>query len=124
MIDVSGMVGEVRRIGIRATVIRTPDGSEVIIPNGTLILTQVTNRTLSDQQRAIEVPVTVVRGNRSAEGGRTTKNMPDTARNRHSQSLIYIVPRSHLPTKCRCAHSGGVNFRSACLAESHSSQRK
>jgi potassium-dependent mechanosensitive channel len=62
VIDVSGTVGEVRRIGIRATVIRTPDGSEVIIPNGTLISNQVTNWTFSDQQRAIEIPVTVVRG--------------------------------------------------------------
>jgi small-conductance mechanosensitive channel len=62
MIDVSGTVGEVRRIGIRATVVRTPDGSEVIIPNGTLISSQVTNWTLTDQQRAVEIPVTVVRG--------------------------------------------------------------
>ena len=62
MIDVSGTVGEVRRIGIRATVVRTPDGSEVIIPNGTLISSQVTNWTFSDQQRAIEISVTVVRG--------------------------------------------------------------
>ena len=62
MIEASGTVGEVRRIGIRATVIRTPDGSEVIIPNGTLISSQVTNWTFTDQQRAIEIPVTVVRG--------------------------------------------------------------
>jgi len=59
---VSGTVGEVRRIGIRATVVRTPDGSEAIIPNGTLISGQVTNWTFSDQQRAIEISVTVVRG--------------------------------------------------------------
>jgi small-conductance mechanosensitive channel len=59
---VSGNVGEVRRIGIRASVIRTPDGSEVIVPNGTLISSQVTNWTFSDQHRAVEVPVTVVRG--------------------------------------------------------------
>jgi small-conductance mechanosensitive channel len=61
-IEVSDKVGEVRRIGIRASVIRTPDGSEVIVPNGTLISNQVTNWTFSDQQRAVEVPVTVVRG--------------------------------------------------------------
>lgn len=62
VIEVSGNVGEVRRIGIRASVIRTPDGSEVIVPNGTLISNQVTNWTFSDQHRAVEVPVTVVRG--------------------------------------------------------------
>jgi potassium-dependent mechanosensitive channel len=62
VIEVSGIVGEVRRIGIRASVIRTPDGSEGIIPNGTLISSQVMNWTFSDQRRAVEVPVTVVRG--------------------------------------------------------------
>ncbi|HEY2423954.1 MAG TPA: mechanosensitive ion channel domain-containing protein, partial [Chthoniobacterales bacterium] len=62
VIDVSGNVGEVRRIGIRASVIRTPDGSEVIVPNGTLISSQVTNWTFSDQHRAVEISVTVVRG--------------------------------------------------------------
>ena len=34
----------------------------MIIPNGTLISSQVTNWTFSDQQRAIEISVTVVRG--------------------------------------------------------------
>src|SRR6202043_2279753 len=32
VIKVSGVVGEVRRIGIRASVIRSADGSEVIVP--------------------------------------------------------------------------------------------
>jgi small-conductance mechanosensitive channel len=62
VIEVSGIVGEVRRIGIRASVVRTPDGSEAIIPNGMLISSQVINWTFSDQRRAVEVPVTVVRG--------------------------------------------------------------
>jgi small-conductance mechanosensitive channel len=62
VIEVSGVVGEVRRIGIRASVIRSADGSEVIVPNGSLISSQVTNWTFSDQQRAVEVSVNVVSG--------------------------------------------------------------
>jgi potassium efflux system protein len=62
VIEVSGIVGEVRHIGIRASIVRTRDGSEAIIPNGTLISSQVINWTFSDQLRAVEVPVTVVRG--------------------------------------------------------------
>src|SRR6202453_4676384 len=62
VIEVSGNVGEVRRIGIRASVIRTSDGSEVIVPNGSLISSQVTNWTFSDQQRAVEVSVNVIGG--------------------------------------------------------------
>src|SRR6516225_30459 len=34
VIEVGGNVGEVSRIGIRASVIRTADGSEIIVPNG------------------------------------------------------------------------------------------
>src|SRR5271166_4379586 len=62
VIEVGGNVGEVTRIGIRASVIRTSDGSEVIVPNGALISSQVTNWTFSDQHRAVEVPVTVTGG--------------------------------------------------------------
>jgi potassium efflux system protein len=62
MIEVSGIAGEVRRIGIRASVIRTADGSEVIVPNGSLISSNVTNWTFSDVLRAIEVSVNVVGG--------------------------------------------------------------
>jgi potassium-dependent mechanosensitive channel len=62
IIQIDADIGEVRRIGIRACVIRTTDGSEVIVPNGTIISNKVTNWTLSDRYRAIEVTVTVARG--------------------------------------------------------------
>ena len=62
VIEVGGKVGEVSRIGIRASVIRTADGSEVIVPNGSLISSQVTNWTFSDRKRAVEVSVNVVGG--------------------------------------------------------------
>ena len=62
IIQIDADIGEVRRIGIRACVIRTTDGSEVIVPNGTIISNKVTNWTLSDRYRAIEVSVTVARG--------------------------------------------------------------
>jgi small-conductance mechanosensitive channel len=41
VIEVGGHVGEVSRIGIRASVIRTADDSEIIVPNGALISSQV-----------------------------------------------------------------------------------
>ena len=62
VIDAGGNVGEVTRIGIRASVIRTADGSEIIVPNGALISSQVTNWTLSDRTRAVEVTVNVAGG--------------------------------------------------------------
>jgi small-conductance mechanosensitive channel len=62
VIEVGGNVGEVSRIGIRASVIRTADGSEVIVPNGSLISSQVTNWTFSDRKRAVEVSINVAGG--------------------------------------------------------------
>ena len=62
VVQIDADVGEVRRIGIRACVIRTADGSEVIVPNGTIIANKVTNWTFSDRYRAVEVSVTVARG--------------------------------------------------------------
>jgi potassium efflux system protein len=59
VIEAGGNVGEVSRIGIRASIIRTADGSEVIVPNGSLISSQVTNWTFSDRQRAVEISVNV-----------------------------------------------------------------
>jgi potassium-dependent mechanosensitive channel len=48
--------------GIRASVIRTADGSEIILPNGSLISSQVTNWTLSDRKRTAQVSVNVAGG--------------------------------------------------------------
>jgi small-conductance mechanosensitive channel len=50
----------VERIGIRASIVRTPNGSEIIMPNGKLISEQLVNWTFSDRQRGVEVPVSVV----------------------------------------------------------------
>ncbi len=62
MIQVGDRDGELRRIGMRASVIRTLEGSEVIVPNGHLISDEVLNWTLSDQQRRLEIPVGVAYG--------------------------------------------------------------
>jgi len=62
MVEVDGMVGRVREIGIRASVVRTLKGAEVILPNADLVSGQVINWTLSDQRRRVDVPVGVAYG--------------------------------------------------------------
>jgi len=54
--------GEVQRIGIRSSTVRTWQGAEVIVPNADLISQQVTNWTLSDRRRRLEIPVGVAYG--------------------------------------------------------------
>lgn len=62
IIEMPQTLGRVRRIGIRSSTIETPDGAEVIVPNASLIQERLTNWTLSDNRRRIEVPVTVAHG--------------------------------------------------------------
>jgi potassium efflux system protein len=62
IIEISGFWGTVQKVGIRATTIRTFDGAEVVIPNGNLISNELTNWTLTDQQRRVEVLVGVKYG--------------------------------------------------------------
>jgi small-conductance mechanosensitive channel len=61
-IDIGTLRGEVRRIGIRSSTVRTYDGAEVIVPNGNLISSEVINWTLSDRMRRIEVAIGVKYG--------------------------------------------------------------
>lgn len=61
-VQVGELQGWVRRIGIRASVLRTVQGAEIIVPNAELTTQQVTNWTLSDQQRRIDIPVGVSYG--------------------------------------------------------------
>ena len=58
-VEVGDLTGEVRRIGIRASTLRTWQGAEIIVPNAQLITEHVTNWTLSDRQRRIDLPVGV-----------------------------------------------------------------
>ena len=58
-IQIGTDMGRVERIGIRASVILLTNGSELIVPNGNLISNPVTNWTLSNCERLIEIPVNV-----------------------------------------------------------------
>jgi small-conductance mechanosensitive channel len=66
-IDVGGVVGEVKRIGVRSSTIRTSQGAEVIVPNSDLAGKQVTNWTLSDRARRFEIDVGVAYGSDPAQ---------------------------------------------------------
>jgi potassium-dependent mechanosensitive channel len=56
-VEIGNFQAQVERIGIRASVVRTSQGAEIIVPNSQLISEQVTNWTLSDQLRRIDLPV-------------------------------------------------------------------
>ena len=56
------VAGTVTRIGIRSSTILTAQGAEIIVPNANLISNRVTNWTLTEAQRRVELPVGVAYG--------------------------------------------------------------
>jgi potassium-dependent mechanosensitive channel len=58
-VQIDDASGVVERIGIRASIIGTPAGAEVIVPNGKLISDRVINWTFSNRRRSIELQVAV-----------------------------------------------------------------
>jgi small-conductance mechanosensitive channel len=58
-VQLGDTAGVVNRIGIRASIIRTGAGADIIVPNGNLISERVTNWTFSDRKRGFEIPVGV-----------------------------------------------------------------
>jgi len=53
---------EVKKIGLRSTVVTTRDDAEIVIPNSDLITNQVTNWTLSERRMRLRIPVGVAYG--------------------------------------------------------------
>jgi potassium-dependent mechanosensitive channel len=61
-VDVAGVSGRVREIGMRATTIRGFEGSDIVVPNGMLLSEKLVNWTLSDRNRRLDVDVGVAYG--------------------------------------------------------------
>ncbi|MCX7967231.1 MAG: mechanosensitive ion channel [Armatimonadetes bacterium] len=59
VVSVAGEIGKVVHIGARATLIETPRGSVIAIPNSQFINAAVTNWTLSGKSTRVHIPVTV-----------------------------------------------------------------
>jgi potassium efflux system protein len=61
-IQVGEETGEVKELGLRATVVQTFDLAEMVIPNGDLVTGMVTNWTLQARRVRVRVPVGVAYG--------------------------------------------------------------
>ncbi|HET8733092.1 MAG TPA: mechanosensitive ion channel domain-containing protein, partial [Anaeromyxobacteraceae bacterium] len=62
VIDVGTAMGTVSHIGIRSSTVKTFQGAEVVLPNSQLVSNQLTNWTLSDSMRRVEIDVGVAYG--------------------------------------------------------------
>lgn len=63
LLEIKGIGGEVTKIGFRSSTVHAFDGSDLIIPNATLISEQVTNWTLTGTHRKIVLNIHVAYGN-------------------------------------------------------------
>jgi potassium-dependent mechanosensitive channel len=62
LVEITGQRGHLQSIGLRASVLRTFDGADVIVPNGEILANQVTNWTGWNQRRRMSIPVGVAYG--------------------------------------------------------------
>jgi small-conductance mechanosensitive channel len=62
IVEVNGITGQVRDLGIRATTIHTGQGADVIVPNSSLVANQFINWTYLDTVKRIDLKVMVARG--------------------------------------------------------------
>jgi small-conductance mechanosensitive channel len=58
-VEVGDKTGRVREIGLRSSTLMTPDGAEVIIPNGDILGQQIVNYTLSNNQIRLETELSI-----------------------------------------------------------------
>jgi len=91
-IQLGDLIGDVRRIGIRASAVRTRQGADIIVPNAQLITERVTNWTLSDRLRRIDLPVGL---NYGADPRKAIKLLVDVAQ-RHPKVLEKPPPQGLL----------------------------
>jgi potassium efflux system protein len=56
-VEVAGMLGQVREIGLRATTVTTFEGADVVVPNGMLLADKMINWTLNGTRRRFDLNI-------------------------------------------------------------------
>ncbi|MCS3798447.1 mechanosensitive ion channel family protein [Niastella sp. OAS944] len=63
VVEIGDKTGRVREIGLRSSTLLTGDGAEVIIPNGDVLSQQIVNWTLSNNQKRVELDLSIAGSN-------------------------------------------------------------
>ncbi len=62
VVDVGGTIGTVNKLSIRSTEVRMGNGKDIIIPNNTLLTSNVVTYTRNDRTVLVDVAVTITKG--------------------------------------------------------------
>jgi small-conductance mechanosensitive channel len=125
-VQVADVIGSVQRIGIRSSTLRTYEGAEVVVPNATLISERLTNWTLSNTRRRIDLKLGVAYG---TDPHKLIELLLSVARS-HRAVLAYPAPaalflgfgESSLDFELRCwteSFDDWINIRSQLALEVH-----
>ncbi len=76
-VEVAGMLGQVREIGLRATIVTTFEGADVIVPNGMLLADKMINWTLNGTRRRFDLNIST---HYAADPQRTMELLVEIAR--------------------------------------------
>jgi small-conductance mechanosensitive channel len=76
-VEVAGMLGQVREIGLRATTVTTFEGADVVVPNGMLLADKMVNWTLNGTRRRFDLNIST---HYSADPQRTMDLLVEIAR--------------------------------------------
>jgi potassium-dependent mechanosensitive channel len=98
-VEVGGEKGRVKEISIRSSTLLTPEGAEIIIPNGDLLSHNIVNWTLSNNHIRIDFTITAAElpGQEDIEKGFTdiVNNNPDALTQRQPEILFtYLKGKS------------------------------
>lgn len=76
-VEVAGVLGQVREIGLRATIVTTFEGADVVVPNGMLLADKMVNWTLNGTRRRFDLNIST---HYSADPQRTMDLLVEIAR--------------------------------------------
>ena len=113
LVQLSDTTGTVEYIGIRASIIRTPESSEVIVPNGNLLSNQLTNWTRTSHQRGLSIPMTL---SADAEPARVMSLLVAVAA---AHPLVVTTP----PPQALLVKFGGDGFAYELRAWTHAAEQ-
>ncbi len=76
IVEIGGQSGTIKSIGFRSSIISTPMGAEVVIPNGELLDQHLINRTHDNTFRIVDIPLGVAYGTNLEKAIRILKDLP------------------------------------------------
>ncbi|UNK49119.1 mechanosensitive ion channel [Lysobacter sp. S4-A87] len=131
VVEITGTAGRVREIGMRATTIKTFDGADVVVPNGTLLSEKLTNWTLLDMSRRIDIDLGVGYGSEPSQVmallAKVTTETPHVARSPAPVVLFTGLGASSLNFAIRAwtyDFENWTNIRSELMTRVHAALRE